>query len=184
MDISLQEACREARKRLGLTSQDLSDASGIPVSTINNFFAKGSKRAALAIAGPLCCALHVSIDRIFGIIEILPPDKQLAQMQQQHAAELHAARMEGIVESMKARVKAQQALILIQSIVLALVMSSLTLYVVLDYQVTDAGLIQGRTSSVVGWVMILLLAVGVGVIAAVFLYAIRYARQHAPLPEK
>jgi transcriptional regulator with XRE-family HTH domain len=180
MDISLQEACREARKRLGLTSQDLSDASGIPVSTINNFFANGSKRAALAIAGPLCCALHVSIDRIFGITEILPPDKKLAQTRRQHATELHAARMEGIVESLKARVKAQQTLIFIQSIVLALVISSLTLYVVLDYQATDEGLIQGRISSVVGWVMFLLLAACIGIFAAVFIMCLRYAKEHTP----
>lgn len=181
MDIILQEACREARKRLGLTSQDLSDASGIPVSTVNNFFSEGSKRAVLAIAGPLCCALHVSIDRLFGIIEILPPDKQLAQMQQQHAAELRAARMEGNMESMQRRIKAQQTLIIILSVVLSLVLLLLALYVILDYQAPDIGLIQGGSSSIVAWVMILLLAVGVGVIVAVLLSALRYSRKHAPL---
>ena len=184
MNTSLQDICREARSRLNMTSQELSDASGIPFSSINNFFASASKQPSVYTAGPICRVLHVSMDRFFGIAEVLPPEQQMAQMQQQHDAELRVARMEGSMESMKSRIKAQRTLIIIMSIVLSLILSLLSLYVVLDYQAPDAGLIQGRASSVVGWVMILLLAVGVGVIAAVFLHALRYSKEHAPLPGK
>ncbi len=184
MDISLQEACREARKRLGLTSQDLSDASGIPVSTINNFFANGSKRAALAIAGPLCCALHVSIDRIFGITEILPPDQQLAQMQQQHTAELRTAHLEGRMESMQRRIKTQNLLIFIMAATLSVVIVMLGLYVALDFRAAGVGLIRNGSKSTFAWAVVLLLTVGVGVIAVVLLSALHYARKHAPLNQE
>lgn len=58
----LQEKCREARDRLGYTNQDIADATGIPLSSVKNFFAATSKVPGLVYAGLICKFLGVSID--------------------------------------------------------------------------------------------------------------------------
>ena len=50
----LQEKCREARDRLGYTNQDIADATGIPLSSVKNFFAATSKVPGLVYAGLIC----------------------------------------------------------------------------------------------------------------------------------
>ena len=42
MEKSLQVVCREARDRLNYTNQDIADETGIPLSSIKNFFAATS----------------------------------------------------------------------------------------------------------------------------------------------
>lgn len=65
--MTIQELCRERKTALGMTAQDISDASGIPVSTVNNFFAHASKSPALYTTAGICAALGVSLDAFFGI---------------------------------------------------------------------------------------------------------------------
>nr|DAT45847.1 MAG TPA: structural protein [Caudoviricetes sp.] len=181
MDTSLQDLCREARLRANLTAQDIADASGVSFSSVNNFFASASKAPSVYTVGPVCRVLGVSLDRFFDITEVLSPEQQMVRMQRLHTTELHAARMEGEMESMRRHIKAQQTLIIIMSVVLSIILLLLALYVILDYRAPNVGLIQGGHTSVIAWVMFLLLAVGIGVIAAVLLSALHYARRHAQL---
>lgn len=51
-------------------------------------------------------------------------------------------------------------------------------YVVFDYQLPNVGLIQGGQASTAAWIVIILLAVGVGVIASAFLSALRYGKKY------
>ena len=41
--MTIQEVCKEKRNALGMTIQDIAEASGIPPSTVNNFFTHASK---------------------------------------------------------------------------------------------------------------------------------------------
>lgn len=41
--MNIQELCRIRKEELKLTYQDISDASGVPLSTVQNFFSKLSK---------------------------------------------------------------------------------------------------------------------------------------------
>lgn len=43
MSKSLQDICREARDRQGMTNQDVADNSNVPLSSVQNFFASTSK---------------------------------------------------------------------------------------------------------------------------------------------
>lgn len=55
-----------------MSSQELAERSGIPLSTVNNFFAAASKLPSAATAGAICAILGVSMDAVYGIKE--PPD--------------------------------------------------------------------------------------------------------------
>lgn len=52
---------------LHMTAQDIADQSGVPLSTVNNFFANASKSPSINTAGPICAVLGISIDEFFGI---------------------------------------------------------------------------------------------------------------------
>ena len=65
---SLQDECYEARTQQRKTAQIIADESGIPFSTVNNFFAAASKHPSVYTVGPICKSLGVSLDHYFGIV--------------------------------------------------------------------------------------------------------------------
>lgn len=77
--MTIQDVCRERKAALGLTSQDIADKSGVPLSTVNNFFAKASKSPALYTTAPICAALGVSLDAFFNIGDHLTANEETLQ---------------------------------------------------------------------------------------------------------
>ena len=65
--MTIQELCREKKNALVMTAQDIAYASGVPLSTVNNFFAHASKSPALYTTAGICAALGVSLDAFFSI---------------------------------------------------------------------------------------------------------------------
>ena len=69
--MTIQDLCRDKKAALHMTSQDIADQSGVPLSTVNNFFANASKAPSINTAGPICAVLGISIDEFFGITDKL-----------------------------------------------------------------------------------------------------------------
>lgn len=189
MEDSLKELCRESRNRQNMTIQDLSDKTGIPISTIGNFFAAKSKAPNVYNAGAICAALGVSLDRYFGITEVLSPEEKLHQMQHDHENELKIAHLEGSMEQMVSTIDLQRrkekhtkfalyGLTLLCAVLMAVVAG----YVAFDYTVPGAGLIHGGEAGVFAWAVIILLAVGIGILASVLIATLQYSKKNAPLP--
>lgn len=65
--MTIQDLCREKRASLNLTAQDIADASNVPLSTVNNFFANSSKAPSINTVGPICAVLGISLDAFYGI---------------------------------------------------------------------------------------------------------------------
>lgn len=193
MEDTLKELCREARDRQNITIQDLADETGISISTIGNFFATKSKAPNVYNAGAICAALGVSLDNYFGIEPVITPENKLAQANEQlkhqkqiHDADVHIANLEGSMEQMaktidyqrkKARITkfAIYGLMLVCAIFLAVIVG----YIFFDYRVPNQGLIQGGETSIFAWIVFLLLAVGIGIFAAVFIVSLLHKGKHA-----
>lgn len=193
MEDTLKELCREARDRQNITIQDLADETGISISTIGNFFASKSKAPNVYNAGAICAALGVSLDNYFGIEPVITPENKLAQANEQlkhqkqiHDADVHIANLEGSMEQMaktidyqrkKARITkfAIYGLMLVCAIFLAVIVG----YIFFDYRITNQGLIQGGEASIFAWILFLLLAVGIGIFAAVFIVSLLHKGKHA-----
>ena len=77
--MTIQDVCREKKAALKMTAQDIADVSGIPLSTVNNFFAHASKSPALYTTAPICAALGVSLDEFFGITDRLTTSEETLQ---------------------------------------------------------------------------------------------------------
>ena len=194
---TLQDLCRDAKDRQNLTIQDLSDITDISASTISNFFSASSKEPSVYKMGLICAALGVSMDEYFGIEKEVTTEDQLTQANEQlkhqkqlHDADVHIANLEGSMEQMAKTIDYQRRKVRITKfaiyglmLVCAIFLAVIVGYIFFDYRVPNQGLIQGGEASIFAWIVILLLAIGIGVIAAVFIMAIRYSRQHAPLEE-
>lgn len=173
----LQEKCREARDRLGYTNQDIADATGIPLSSVKNFFAATIKVPGLVYAALICKFLGVSIDGCCDITPSVLPEDQIKQMERDHKAELVTANLEGRIEQLSKTEKRMRISLYSITILAVVLLMTLIGYVVFDYQLPNVGLIQGGQASTAVWIVIILLAVGVGVIASAFLNALRYANK-------
>lgn len=187
MEDTLKELCRAARDRQNITIQELADETGISISTIGNFFATKSKAPNVYNAGAICAALGVSLDRYFGITETLPPEDQMVQLQHDHQNELEIARLEGGMEQMAKTIDYQRKKVWITKfaiyglmIVCFIFMAVIVGYIFFDYRIPHQGLIQRGEASIFAWIVFLLLAVGIGIFAAVFIVSLRYAKEHTP----
>lgn len=65
--MTIQDLCRDKKAALHMTAQDIADQSGVPLSTVNNFFANASKSPSINTAGPICAVLGISLDEFFDI---------------------------------------------------------------------------------------------------------------------
>lgn len=180
MNPTLRDICKDAKIRKGITTQKLSDETGISISTINNFFATASKSPSVYNAGDICAVLGV---RYFGIEEDVPAEKRLEEMQQNREAELKAAHLEGNVESMAQtidlqhkRIKSQQRVIYVTISALVIVMLLLAVYVFLDFKTANMGLIRGGVASVFAWVLIAVLIASSAITLAVLVSMVRKSK--------
>ena len=176
MEKSLQDTCRDAKLEQHITAQEIADQSGVPLSSVNNFFASTSKAPGVYAAGPICKVLGVSIDRYFGIEEIVLAQDQIKQLQQVHDEDVRLARIEGAydelsksAEEQKKKEKRQRTMLYITSLLSAILLGIVTWYMAFDYRMQNDGLIRSGTVGTIAWVIIALLAVGVGVLASVIL---------------
>ena len=70
----IKDMCKEARNRLGLSNQDISNRisekfgiEDFSVNTVNNFFSERSKASTVYTTGYICSVLGISMDAVFGI---------------------------------------------------------------------------------------------------------------------
>lgn len=75
--MTIQDLCKDKKAALHMTAQDIAEKSGVPLSTVNNFFANASKAPSITTAGPICKVLGVSIDEYFEITDKLTMSEEI-----------------------------------------------------------------------------------------------------------
>lgn len=192
MKKTLQDICRDAKEWQHLTTQDLADMTDLSSSTISNYFSASSKDPSLYKMGLICKALGVSMDEYFGIIKRSSPEEQLAEANKamaaadaKHSADLRIAHLEGGMEQLTGSVakhekkeRVLQIWVYILAFSLSIAVSIILGYLAFDSSVPHTGLIRNGQITSLGWILFALLAVGVGVIVAALINALRYYRHH------
>ena len=117
--MNIQEVCRIRKEELKLTYQDISDASGVPLSTVQNFFSKFSKSPSIYTVAPICIALGISLDESFGISEHLTPTEETLQARNDEL-ERHVDAKADTIEIMRRGVRIRNGVILILFIMVVL----------------------------------------------------------------
>lgn len=182
MEKTIQELCREAKQCQGLTLQDIADIADVPVSSVNNFFSAASKQPSLHLAGCICAALGVSIDRAFQITSTATP-------QELHEKDIHIARLEGQVEQLRRfilhneqREKKQRVSAIAMSLLVAAMIAVVVFYMFFDARFPNAGLIQGGSISVTALLIIAVTAAAAFFAGRSLLHTFRDAGKNTPPP--
>lgn len=109
--MDIQELCRIRKEELKLTYQDISDASGVPLSTVQNFFSKLSKAPSIYTVAPICKVLGISLDEVFGVSEHLTPTEETLQARNDEL-ERHVDAKADTIEIMRRGVRIRNGVIL------------------------------------------------------------------------
>ena len=109
--MNIQELCRIRKEELKLTYQDISDASGVPLSTVQNFFSKLSKAPSIYTVAPICKVLGISLDEVFGVSEHLTPTEETLQARNDEL-ERHVDAKADTIEIMRRGVRIRNGVIL------------------------------------------------------------------------
>lgn len=137
--MNIQEVCRIRKEELKLTYQDISDASGVPLSTVQNYFSKLSKAPSFYTVVAICKALGVSIDKTCEIIEHLTPTEETLQARNDEL-ERHVDAKADTIEIMRRGVRIRNGVILILFIAV-LLLAAWCVYI--DLHCTDYGFWRG-----------------------------------------
>lgn len=137
--MNIQELCRIRKEELKLTYQDISDASGVPLSTVQNFFSKMSKAPSIYTVAPICKVLGISLDEIFGITEHLTPTEETLQARNDEL-ERHVDAKADTIEIMRRGVRIRNGVILFLFIAV-LLLAAWCVYI--DLHCTDYGFWRG-----------------------------------------
>lgn len=133
--MTIQELCREKKNALGMTAQDIADASGVPLSTVNNFFAHASKSPALYTTAGICAALGVSLDAFFDIGDHCTATEETLQAEKD-GLEKRLSNKKETVELLKKSLRFQRHVIYI---LLAVIVILLIWCVYIDMHCADYG---------------------------------------------
>lgn len=89
---ALPEKLKGEKNRRGLTNQQLSDISGVPIATTSRIFAGAVSNPGIYHIAPLCAALDVSMDALMGIPQPGSSVEELEGLRQdlEHKTELLA----------------------------------------------------------------------------------------------
>lgn len=180
MEKNLQEMCREARDRLNYTNQDIADETGIPLSSVKNFFAATSKAPSAINAGLICKFLGISLDDFFGIVPAVSTEVQLRQQMKEDRITSENQRLTEVNGLRKELDKSRLSTIFILFFLCAILAAALIFYIIVDFHIKDAGLIQGGEIGAGAWIIITLVAIAFGVMSSALFSALRYARRIAP----
>lgn len=171
----LQDLCRDAKEQKRMTSQDIADASGVPLSTVNNFFAASSRLPSIGTAGPICQVLGVSMDSYYGIA---PSEQELlaeanALRSQLRDLELENVRLTERVSIMEGTQTGNRRNLLLMLAVNTVLTIALFAYLVIDANIRTEGLIIHGQPSVLAYILMALTALSVVVIIIGAVRAVR-----------
>lgn len=137
--MNIQELCRIRKEELKLTYHDISDASGVPLSTVQNFFSKLSKAPSIYTVAPICKVLGISLDEVFGIAEHLTPTEETLQARNDEL-ERHVDAKADTIEIMRRGVRIRNGVVAIMFLIIVF----LTVWCVyIDFHCIDYGFWRG-----------------------------------------
>lgn len=147
-----QNIIRTARIQNGMTISELAEKSGVPASTVSKICAGNQSAPNLYNSAALCKTLGLSIDEIFGL---KAPDGSQADLQERnHKLELENACLTATNDAQKAQIKSAHSICYVLVFFCALLAMSLVVYLVIDLQITDAGIIRSGELSGTAWAFV------------------------------
>lgn len=154
-----QSRFRKAKDESGLTLDELAERSGVSNSAVSRLYAGTQTDPKLFYSVALCKTLGLSLDEIFGLDQ---PKESPSELQERNRKlELENVRLTATNEMQRAQIRSTHAICYLLTFFCALLAMSLIVYLVIDSQITDAGIIRGGELSVMAWAFIALIVASI-----------------------
>ena len=156
---SYSEKVKRKRKEVGMTVRELSEKSGVPYSNVSRVNSGSQANPLLYNEAAVADTLGLSLDELCGL---KPPEGSIAEIQEENRKlEFENVRLTATVETQRAQIKAIHAICYVLVFFCLLLAMSLVIYLVIDSQITDAGIIRGGELSATAWILIGLIVASV-----------------------
>ena len=164
---ALREKIREEKRKSGLTIDQLTGEAGISRTAVIKLLSNSKIDPKLTDIAALCRYFDLSLDRVFSLhSETVPPHTPQEVVDQNHALELENARLTAASDVQRTQIRFSHAMCFLMSFFCALLSICLVVYMIIDAQIKDAGIIRGGELSVAAWILITLILASI--LAAIF----------------
>lgn len=175
---SYSQKIKQRRNELGMSSKALAAKSGVPYSNICRVDTGAQANPLLYNAAATADVLGLSLDELCGLTV---PENNTDELKSRcRKLELENARLAATRAAQQEQIKAVHSLCYVLVFFCVLLALSLVSYLLIDSQVTDAGIIRGGKLSVAAWLFISMIAASVISIGIVILLIIRKERRNSP----
>lgn len=155
-----------AKEDRHLTNAQVSELSGISISTVNKLLGGVQSDPKLYNAAAICKALGLSMDELFGLVHEEKSPEALTE--KLHETELECVRLreenkrlKEVNDIRKEQLNARKPVTYMLLGLCAILACALAAYLIIDSHISDAGLIIGGELSFAAWAMLAVLAVSV-----------------------
>lgn len=167
---------RKAKDESGMTVEELADRSGASFSAVSRLYSGSQTNPQLYNAAAMCKVLGLSLDELFGLQQ--PTDSPNDLQARNHKLEIENAKLVTANAAQQAQIKSTHTICYVLVFFCILLALSLVVYLMIDSQITDAGIIRGGTLSGAAWAFVALIAAAVVSGGIAILRIIRKENQH------
>lgn len=177
---SIRDICREAKERMGKTSKDIADATGLSVATVHSFFSRPSKSPSFYTVALICVFLGIDLNAVCGIVPVATAETKMKRMEEDREKDMQIAHLEGRVEQMERftasvtkQMKQQRRGAIALSAICIVLMTVVIGYISFDASIRNAGLIQNGNVSIYVVIIFAAMLLALGVMGKLMVGIIR-----------
>lgn len=165
---------RDEKWKSGLTIEQLAEETGVPKSALIKLLSNSKVDLRLSDCAALCKYFDISIDEIFGVRS--PAKKQATPqdvLDRNRDLAVENARLASANEVLREQIKSVHSVCYILVFFCLVLALSLVIYLVIDSQITGAGIIRGGELSFSAWLFIALIVAAIITVGMTILHIMR-----------
>lgn len=170
------EKVKRRRNEVGMTISALSERSGVPYSNVSRVNSGVQANPLLYNEAAIADTLGLSLDDLCGLDHAAGSQSELQE--RNYALEIDNAKLTATTKAQAAQIRSIHAVCYVLVFFCLVLAMSLVIYLVIDSQVTDAGIIRGGKLSIIAWAFIGLIVAAVIAVGVTISHIIRKENQH------
>lgn len=165
------EKVKRRRNEVGMTISALSDKSGVPYSNVSRVNSGVQANPLLYNEAAIADTLGLSLDDLCGLDHAAGSQSELQE--RNYTLEIDNAKLTATTKAQTAQIRSIHAVCYVLVFFCLVLAMSLVVYLVIDSQVTDAGIIRGGKLSIMAWAFIGLIVTAVIAVGVTISHIIR-----------
>lgn len=170
------EKVKRRRNEVGMTISALSERSGVPYSNVSRVNSGVQANPLLYNEAAIADTLGLSLDDLCGLDHAAGSQSELQE--RNYTLEIDNAKLTATTKAQAAQIRSIHAVCYVLVFFCLVLAMSLVIYLVIDSQVTDAGIIRGGKLSIIAWAFIGLIVAAVIAVGVTISHIIRKENQH------